>query len=276
MKQGFGFLFGCFTALVGCFTAQGQDFAKEFLRNQGDSATCEKVYVAFEGRLLQTNSTIAAMSGFEDLDAETKQDLTAKYQRVLGLVRDSIVLEEFKKEFIRSLQSYGLQVRICNVQDMPTKLRPNEHTINFPQFELEEFVTNDSLVANDIGRRLVYYKLLNGLRFNSWLHYNASDTTSAQMFFADDETTDAFFGFFEREGGQYYANCEIIPINPNDAYLLAHSNAEICARYFFNFLLNRHVWLSTGGNPQRYYAITEEGSLIYDSEPFDNFDVIPQ
>ncbi len=276
MKRHFNF-FSCFIMAIFCgFVSMGQNPAGEFLRRQADTSTCEKVYVAFENSLLQTNSTLASISGFEGLDAETKSSLMAKYQKVLGMVNDSIVLEEFKKEFIRSLQSYGLQVEVCTLQNLPTTLQANEHSLHLAQFELEEFVANDSIVAQQGAQRLVFHKLLNGLRFNTWLHYNASDTSTAQMFYADDETTDELFGFFEWESGQYYANYTLTPINPNDAYLLAHSNAEICARYFFNFLLNRYVWLSTKGNPQHYYAITPEGTLLYDTSPFENFDVITQ
>lgn len=253
---------------------QSQNFAREFIENQKDKSKTEVVYVDFVDEILHTNTTLSMMEGFDELDAETKDLLTKKYTIVSDKVNDSILLSVFKTKLLSTLNSFGFDVRECKADSFPQTLQPNEHTLQVAQFELEEFVVNDTIAAKDNNQTISYTKLLSGIRWNTWLKYNTSDTNTCLIFFADDETTDDFFGFIEKTGGQYYADYTLTKINPNDAYLLAHSNAELCGRYFFNFLMNRYVWLKTSGNPPMYYSIGRQGNLISDDKPFDNFDVI--
>lgn len=257
------------------FNAKAQNFADEFVARQSDRATSETVYVAFTDKIMHTNTTVNSMHGFNELDSATKEQLRNKYTLVLDKVCDSILLSEFKAEFLSTLTALGFKTIECKEAEFPTQLKAGEHTLAVVQFELEEFMQKDSLTTNEYGQRISFDKLLNGLRWNTWLVFDQTDSSSKQIFFADDETTDDFFGYIEKDNGQYYANYQITKINPNDAYLLARSNAEICGRYLFNFLLNKYVWLKTQGKPPYYYAIDRKGKLLYDDQAFDNFDVIP-
>lgn len=263
-------------ALFCGFNSIAQSHAVEFIANQQDTSTSELVYVSFTQSIYHTNSTIGSMTGFEALEEETKADLKSKYCLVLDYVNDSILLSTFKKAFISELQSYGFRVRECNAENFPSELKSNEHTINVAQLELEEFVTYDTLRSQNSQNPILFTKLLNGVRWNTWLRYNDSDSESKQIFFASEETTDEMFGYVERERGKYYADYDLVKINPNDAYLLSYSAANLCGRYFFNFLINRYVWIKTQGNPQKYYYIDEEKNLSIDNEAVDNFDIVEE
>lgn len=265
-----------FAVMALAFAAKGQDFAKEFLRKQLDTATCEKVYVCFTDSVLHTNSTLALMSGFDDLDEATKAELRAKYTLVLDGVNDSILIAEAHNGFVSKCAALGLQVVVCTVENMPQSLKENEHSLSIAQFELEESVENDSIVADDGAKHIVYPKLLNAVSWNTWLVYSAAGSSTATVFFLDEKTQDYFEGFIEKERGNYFANYDIVKINPNDAYVLARKGGETCARYFFNYLINRYVWLKSEGKPTHYYGVDAEDNFIYDDEPFDNFDVIEQ
>lgn len=265
-----------FIALFCGFNSTAQSHAIEFIANQQDTSTSELVYVSFTQSIYHTNSTLGSMPGFEALDEETKADLKSKYCLVLDYVNDSILLSTFKRAFISELQSYGFRVRECNSENFPTELKSNEHTINIAQLELEEFVTYDTLRSQGSQNPILFTKLLNGVRWNTWLRYNDSDSESKQIFFASEETTDEIFGYIERERGEYYADYDLVKINPNDAYLLSYSAANLCGRYFFNFLINRYVWIKTQGNPQKYYYIDEEKNLSIDNEAVDNFDIVEE
>lgn len=267
----------CSVIVLFCgFNSIAQSHAVEFIANQQDTSTSELVYVSFTQSIYHTNSTIGSMTGFEALDEETKADLKSKYCLVLDYVSDSILLSTFKRAFISELQSYGFRVRECNSENFPTELKSNEHTINVAQLELEEFVTYDTLRSQGSQNPILFTKLLNGVRWNTWLRYNDSDSESKQIFFASEETTDEMFGFIEKERGKYYADYDMMKINPNDAYLLSYSAANLCGRYFFNFLINRYVWIKTQGNPQKYYYLDEDKNLSIDDEAVDNFDIVEE
>ncbi len=275
MKKELLYLASLCVLLLGQFSTKAQDFAKEFVALQSDTATSETIYVGFADRIMHTNTTINSMPGFDELDSTTQAQLRAKYTLVLDKVHDSILLSEFKAEFLSTLVALGFKVVECNPNEFPSRLGTGEHTLSIAQLELEEYMSNDSLTSDRYGQHIVYNKLLNGLRWNTWLLFDQADSTSRQMFFADDGTTDDLFGYIERDNGQYYANYQITKINPNNAYLLARSNAEICGRYLFNFLMNKYVWLKTEGNPPYYYSIDRNNTLLYDNQAFDNFDIIP-
>lgn len=275
MKKELLYLASLCILLLGQSGTQAQNFAKEFVALQSDTVTSETIYVGFTDRIMHTNSTINSMPGFDELDSTSQAQLRDKYTLVLDKVHDDILLSEFRAEFLSTLSTLGFKVVECNPQDFPAQLKTGEHTLSIAQLELEEYMSRDSLATNQYGQHITYDKLLNGLRWNTWLLFDQADSTSRQMFFADDETTDDFFGYIEQDNGQYYVNYQITKINPNDAYLLARSNAEICGRYLFNFLMNKYVWLKSEGSPTYYYSIDHNGTILYDDQAFDNFDIIP-
>ncbi|MEE1096982.1 MAG: hypothetical protein U0K83_01500, partial [Bacteroidales bacterium] len=276
MKRNLFSVICLFIAVIFVSKSNAQDFATEFLINQLRPSKCEVIYLSFTNNFYNTNSTIAAMPGFDDLDEETKAEFREKYNLVIGKVNDSILLSQFKTKFISSLKSYGFDVRETAVENFPTQLKENEHTLVVAQIELEEFVSYDTIRNYESNDEVYLSKLVNGVRFNTWLKYNDSDPESKQIFFADEETTDELLGYIKKENGVDYANYSITKINPNDAYLLAHSNAALCSRYFFNFLINRYVWLKTQGKPKFYYYMDSNGEIMTEDEPVDNFDIISQ
>ena len=88
---------------------------------------------------------------------------------------------------------------------------------------------------------------------------------------------DYFEGYIEQEAAnRYFANYYITKINPNDAYLTSFQSATTAANYFYNFLMNRYVWIKTNGMDKNYYGISSDKTLITKSSPFDNFDIIKQ
>lgn len=263
-------------AILFTYNSSAQNHAIEFIANQRDTSTSEIIYVSFTETIYHTNSTIASMPGFDELDDKTKKELRSKYCLVLDFVNDSILLSTFKKTFISELEAYGFNVKECKSENFPSELKQNEHTLDVAQLELEEFVTYDTIQTQNSQNPVSFTKLLNGVRWNTWLRYNDSDPASKQIFFADEETTDEMFGYIEKERGKYYADYDIVKINPNDAYLLSHSAANLCGRYFFNFLINRYVWIKTQGNPQKYYYIDEDKNLSIDNEAVDNFDIVEE
>ena len=167
---------------------QSQNFAREFIENQKDKSKTEVVYVDFVDEILHTNTTLSMMEGFDELDAETKDLLTKKYTLVSDKVNDSILLSVFKTKFLSTLNSFGFDVRECKADSFPQTIQPNEHTLQVAQFELEEFMVNDTIAAKDNNQTISYTKLLSGIRWNTWLKYNTSDTNTCLIFFADDET----------------------------------------------------------------------------------------
>lgn len=261
-------------AVFGFSNLKAQQAAQQFKLNQRDSASRDVVYFCCTDRLILTNDNINRMN-LDLVDSATGNELIRKYTHIVDKVNDSIILSTFRNGLLSKLRSYGFEVVEVKREDMPKQFDIRHHTVEVAQLELEEYSFVDS-VSTMQGEHRAMQKMLNGIRLNAWIVYNGEDTNSMQMFFCDEQMTDEFHGFVEKESGKYYANYTLTKINPNDAYILSDYTAKVCARYFFNFLINRYVWFQTGGQDKNYYGINEDNELMYDSSPFDNFDIITQ
>lgn len=231
-----------------CCNLSAQKYANEFLSNQRSKKTCEKIYLKPATELLKTD--INTFDGAED----------------------SIVLRIFNQELINSLKFYGFEVE--QITSYPTDLKENEHTLEISQIELEEYPFYDSVKDSNYPK-LKFYKQLNGVKINVWLTYNAQKEEDKLIFYNEEQIQSAIDGYFECDSkDNCFVSYEIVSVNPNDVYLLANENAESSAEYFFNFLLNRYVYLKTNGTDKNYYGISPNRTLMTRKQPFNNFDII--
>ncbi|MDD2191440.1 MAG: hypothetical protein PHO12_02725 [Bacteroidales bacterium] len=262
-------------ALFCSLTSNGQNYAKEFLKNQNDSLTRDVVYLYVNPVVTYRNESINKIEGFDKLDKEIQNDLLSKYAPLINKIKDSLILSNYTDQLRSTLASLGFKVYlVSNPSELPKTIDPTHHTLNAAQIEVEEFSLTDSLVYEGKDRE-VYYKLLNGVRFNSWLVYNEADTNSRLVFYIDQEAQDFFDGEINIVDGSYFASYDYEKIRAEDAYLTANLTGTISAQYFFNFLMNKYVWIKSSGIDTNYYGIdTRSKKIISEGQPFDNFDIV--
>src|SRR5574344_874551 len=251
MKAQFKFIFIFTVLLISYNTTFSQKEAKEFINNQLNTNTQQIVYLKCTNELIKTDLNL------------------------LKDVKEDSIISIFKKEVVEQMNYLGFKVIETDV--LPTNISNNESTVNIAQLEIEEYTDIDSITSSNSFPSRSYYLNLNGVRVNCWLIYNESDTNSKEIFYCDENMRDYFDGYIEQnEDGKTYANYTITKINPNDAYITAFQSATTAANYFFNFLMNRYVWIKTNGMDKNYYGIDSDKSLIIKPTPFDNFDVIKE
>ncbi|MFA7081271.1 MAG: hypothetical protein WC135_01545 [Bacteroidales bacterium] len=262
-------------ALFCSFTTNGQNYANEFLNKQNDTLTRDVVYLYVNPVITYRNESIKKIENFDKLELEIQNDLLKKYAPLINKVKDSLILSNFTYELTTTLSSLGFEVvLVSNPKELPKTIDPTHHTLNLAQIEVEEFSITDSLVYEGKERE-VYYKLLNGVRFNSWLIYNESDINSRLVFYLDQEVQDFFDGEINVVDGSYFASYDYEQIRVEDAYLTANLTGTISAQYFFNFLMNKHVWIKSSGVDTNYYGIDIKSKKISsEGQPFDNFDIV--
>ncbi|MBP6429492.1 MAG: hypothetical protein KA273_03750 [Bacteroidales bacterium] len=262
-------------ALFCSLTTNGQNYANEFLKKQTDTLTRDIVYLYVNPVITYRNESINKIEGFDKLDKEIQNDLLGKYAPLINKVKDSLILSNYTYELRTTLSSLGFEVvLVSNPQESPKTIDETHHTLNVAQIELEEFSLTDSLVYEGKDRE-VYYKQLNGVRFNSWLIYNEADTNSRLVFYLDQEAQDFFDGEINVVDGSYFASYDYEKIRVEDAYLTANLTGTISAQYFFNFLINKYVWIKSSGVDTNYYGIdTKSKKISSDTKPFDNFDIV--
>ncbi|MBP3253819.1 MAG: hypothetical protein J6M30_04875 [Bacteroidales bacterium] len=225
-----------------------QKYANEFLNNQKDALKRETVYLLPTDNIIRTDNVLTQAA------------------------EDSLLKDIFIKEFSSQLEFLGFEVK--TVSSLPKLNRENESAVIISQLEAEEFEYYDSVVSEG-GGDMTFYKKLSACRFNAWLTYNNATDTEQFVFYNDVQVNPDFDGYFEKESPQnIYVNYEITEINPNDAYAAAFNNAHTSAVYFFNFLMNRYVFLRSQGSDKNYYGVSEFRSLITRKTPFDNFDIV--
>src|SRR5574344_2042395 len=245
-------------SILFCSYAQGQSLADRFLEKQNDTASNDVVYLAFTDSIFHT-----------DLN-----DLVAK-------ANDSIMLQMYKQRLVSTLSYFGLTVVPVASQDLPayaSKIDSRHHTLEVAQLELQYFTQQDTIVY-DQDPAIVFAKPIGGLRFSSWLLYDEKDSTLALTFYSEEGLIDYFEGQITRQGNNYNAIYDYKAVNPNDAYQASFNAGKKDAQYFFNFLMNKYVWLNTKDKSKvsTYYSISPYSkSISYSREPFDNFDIIPQ
>lgn len=261
--------------LICSLSLNGQNFAKDFLQKQKDSITRDVVYLYISPTIIYRNESIEKMPNFDNLDQEVQNDLLSKYAPLIKKIKDSILLNNYTLELTNTLNSLGFKVIIAsNESQLPQTVDETHHTLNVAQLEIEEFSTTDSLFYEGNNKE-VYYKLLNGVRFNSWLIYNEADTNSRLVFYLDEEIKDFFDGEIRIVDGNYIASYDYEKIRVEDAYSTANISGITSAQYFFNFLMNKYVWIKSSGIDTYYYGIDTKAKKIHsENQPFDNFDII--
>jgi hypothetical protein len=241
-----------------CSYAQGQTLADRFLEKQNDTTSNDVVYLAFTDSIFHT-----------DLN-----DVVSK-------ANDSIMLQMYKQMLVSTLSYLGLTVVQVSSQDLPayaSKIDSRHNTLEVAQLELQYFTQDDTLIY-DQNPTIVFTKQIGGLRFSSWLIYDEKDSTSTLTFYSEEDLIDYFDGQITRQGNNYNAIYDYKAVNPNDAYQASFNAGKKSAQYFFNFLMNKYVWLNTKDKSKvsTYYSISPYSKDIYYSrEPIDNFDIIPQ
>lgn len=254
-----------------------QGYAIEFKKKQIDSLKQDVVYLYINPKLYFSNPKIDKIQGFNALDEDIQKELLAKYSPISNKISDSIIINMFSSQLIKYLESYNFKVISSKPEDFPKKLDQRHHTLNIAQIELEEFTFEDSLVSNEYNKEYSHKKTLNGVRFNTWLLYNESDTISKLLFFNSEEAKDYIEGFVYHKNKEPFVWYKKTTITPNDAYKVAYQNAITSSQYFFNFLMNKYVWIKSNATDTNYYSMDPKTKIIYSSpEPSDNFDIIEQ
>ena len=254
-----------------------QGYAVEFKKKQTDSLKQDVVYLYINPKLYFSNPKIDKIQGFNTLDEDIQKELLAKYSPISNKISDSIIINMFSSQLIKYLESYNFKVISSKPEDFPKKLDQRHHTLNIAQIELEEFTFEDSIVTNEYSKQYSYKKTLNGVRFNTWLLYNESDTVSKLLFFNSEEAKDYIDGYVYYKNKEPLASYKLTAITPNDAYKVAYQNAITSSQYFFNFLMNKYVWIKSNSTDTNYYSMDPKTKIIYSSsEPSDNFDIIEQ
>ena len=229
-------------------TAQKE--AERFLTNQMYDKTRDIIYFKPATDLIRTNIS------------------------TLDSVSDTAVMGVYNREIVSSLRFFGFKVE--EVTTFPNTLKDNEHTLTISQMEVEEYSFYDS-IKDDEMPKLKFYKQSNGVKVNIWLTYNENKADDKIILYNEEQIADGMDGYFDLDSlKRPYVDYEIVSINPNDVYKIAHINARNSARYFFNFLLNRYVYIKTEGKDKNYYGISEVRTLITHNYPFANFDIVEE
>jgi len=263
------------TVLMFCsLSTNGQNFAKEFVNKQNDSISQDVVYLYISPTISYRNESIEKMPNFDSLDEDIQDKLFKKYAPLQDSINDSILFTKYRQQLINTFYALGIKVIYTNPENFPSKIDETHHTLNVAQLEIEEFTTPDSLVYEG-NSSIVFQKQLNGVRFSAWLIYDESDTNSRLVFYNDQEATDFFEGEIIKQGQDYTASYDYKKLTTKDAYQTAGEAGATSAKYFFNFLLNKYVWIQSSGNVNYFYGIDPQTRTISsDIEPFDNFDLI--
>lgn len=259
-----------------CFMgANAQNFAKDFLNKQTDSLRQDVVYLYINPSITYRNKSLEKMPNFYNLEEDVQEELLNKYAPLFSKIKDSTLLSSFSQNLVQTLSNLGFKVILVErLEDLTKSIDETHHTLNVAQLQIEEFSFVDSLVYNGKDRE-VFYKLINGVSFNTWLIYNEADTNSRLVFYNDAKIEDYFDGEIRLIDNEYIASYDYEKIKEKDAYLVASQNAINSAKYFFNFLMNKYVWIKSSGIDIYYYGIDVNNKKIYsDTQPFDNFDII--
>lgn len=262
-------------ALFSSFIVNGQNHANEFLNNQNNSENKDNIYLYINPEIIYRNKSIETIENFIELEEEIQKELLNKYAPLIDSIQDSLLLSNYIQELKNTLSTMGFNVlTVSNPNLLPKTVDPTHHTLNIAQIEIEEFTEIDSLVyKRKVNEK--YYKQINGFRFNSWLIYNEADTNSRLVFFLDQEIRDLFEGEINLIDGAYFASYDHIKIRPEETYLIANISGRISAQYFFNFLMNKYVWIKSLGQDNSYYGIDlRTKKIIREDYPFDNFDIV--
>jgi hypothetical protein len=241
-----------FLLFLGIFIqkANSQNYASDFIKKQKNSKTKDVVYIKSNPTIIIPNQTSA----------------------LLDSINDSLLVEQYTQKLKETLIYLGFEV----LDSTNSFIDQRHHTLNIAQIEIDNYKIKDSL-TNSKFKDEVFYKDLNAIRFNVWLIYNEKDTNSSLVFYTFDEVQDFFEGEITKQDTDFFASYDYKEINIEDIYALSAVTGITTGVYFFNYLLNKFVWIQSEGKDNMYYGIDiSTKDIISDYSPFDNFDIIEQ
>lgn len=236
-----------FSMLSNCIIAQ--NYAQEFFDNSFDKTNQHVVYFSGAKDVIITNSKSSALSVADSLNKQA-------------------MLKSFNEEIKLRMKVFGLKV--VDTNSFPIMLKDNESTFKVAQFEVEEFLDNDTLVDAD-NDKLKFSKAVNCVSVNVWFSVDENIDTSKIVFYNQESVCEDFDGYFDDSS---YVNYTITELNPNDVYLITYYNAFNSAKYYYNYLLNKYVYYKSEGKDKKYYGITSDLEIEVRQQPFDTFTVL--
>ena len=247
----------------------GQKYAKEFLNNQERNSTRTTVYLSVTDDVIKTNSQHVLSSS-----------------NIIDSIDNKQLVSTFYNELKAELKFLGFNVVEKETYLPSTPLNDNEFSLYISQIEIEQTEQMDSINnvynyqddSEGLMDNLVFYKVTGGLSFNVWLNFSAQDTTENKIFYTDIQMKDALSGYIEKNNpfskDTIFVTYSLTEVNTNDAYVISFLTGTNAARYFFNFLMNRYVWIKSEGRDTKYYWIDENRKIESSDIVRDNFDVL--
>ncbi|MBQ9312721.1 MAG: hypothetical protein IJ213_06700 [Bacteroidales bacterium] len=247
----------------------GQKYAKEFLNNQERNSTRTTVYLSVTDDVIKTNSQHVLSSS-----------------NIIDSIDNKQLVSTFYNELKAELKFLGFNVVEKETYLPSTPLNDNEFSLYISQIEIEQTEQMDSINnvynyqddSEGLMDNLVFYKVTGGLSFNVWLNFSAQDTTENKIFYTDIQMKDALSGYIEKNNpfskDTTFVTYSLTEVNTNDAYVISFLTGTNAARYFFNFLMNRYVWIKSEGKDTKYYWINDNRKIESSDIVRDNFDVL--
>ena len=231
--------------------------------------------MSFTPTLLSSSDKIRKIKDFDNLEFDIQEELKKKYQTIISNTNDSIILSIYRENLLRNLEDYGFKIIEVDFDTIFTTYSQNTHRLNVVQIELEEVNYTDTL--KEETKNAIFTKEITGIYFNTWIRYNQEDSLTNLLFYHYNEYLPYLQGDIIKKEGKDIAEYTIREANPNNFYKLSKENSSQTAQYFFNFLMNKHVFEMSKGEDKNYYSINPYTKTIYfDETPFDLFEIIEE
>lgn len=264
-----------FLLLLVFSNSYSQDDALDFKLKQAFKKSKDTIYVSLTPNILSSSDKIRKIKDFDNLDIHLQEEFKKKHQPIVSNTNDSIILMIYKQNLLSSLKDYGFIVIEVDFDTIFSTYTQNTHRLNVVQIELEEVNYIDTLKNKETNR--IFTKEITGVFFNTWIRYNQEDSLSNQLFFHYNEYLPYMEGNIITKDNKNTAQYTINQATPNSFYKLSKENANQTAQYFFNFLMNKHVFEKSKGKDKKYYSIDPYTKTIYfDETPFDLFEIIEE
>lgn len=252
-----------------------QEHALDFKLKQAFKKSKDTIYVSFTPTLLSSSDKIRKIKDFNNLEFDIQEELKEKYQTIISNTNDSIILSIYRENLLRNLEDYGFIIIEVGFDTIFNTYSQNTHRLNVVQIELEEVNYTDTL--KEETKNTIFTKEITGIYFNTWIRYNQEDSLTNLLFYHYNEYLPYLQGDIIKKEGKDIAEYTIREANPNNFYKLSKENSSQTAQYFFNFLMNKHVFEKSKGKDKNYYSIDPYTKTIYfDETPFDLFEIIEE
>ncbi|MDY0053876.1 MAG: hypothetical protein RBR79_04380 [Bacteroidales bacterium] len=253
-----------------------QEHALDFKLKQAFKKSKDTIYVSFTPTLLSSSDKIRKIKDFNNLEFDIQEELKEKYQTIISNTNDSIILSIYRENLLRNLEDYGFIIIEVGFDTIFNTYSQNTHRLNVVQIELEEVNYTDTL--KDEKTNLKFTKELTGVYFNTWVRYNQEDSLSQLLFFNNSSYLPFMQGSIIKKDNKNVAEYTLNEATPNTFYNLSKENAIQTAQYYFNFLMNKHVFEQGKEKDKKYYYSIDPytKTIYYDETPFDLFEIIEE